>query len=145
VISINEGARLGTVKDIALHPGDRQVEGFLLSTEGHDGYLPFARLSKIGPDAIMVESKSAVVPEGEAAALFSVNELGKMEVMNTAGTKLGSVADLEFDLTSGALASIELKAGGVFGIGAQKSVIPASQIRSFGEDVITVEAADPGA
>jgi len=86
VISINEGARLGTVKDVAIHPGDRQIEGFLLGTEGQDAYLPFGNIAKIGPDAIMVNSKDPTRPSSEADLLYTVNELSKLEVINTAGT-----------------------------------------------------------
>jgi uncharacterized protein YrrD len=140
VISINEGARLGNVKDAALHPGDRQVEGFVLETEGQNAYLPFGNISQIGPDAIMVQDKTATKPATDAEALYTLSELSRLDVMNTLGKKLGAVSDFEFDLPSGALLSIELKEGGVFGLGAQKSTVPAANVRSFGEDVITIEA-----
>jgi hypothetical protein len=140
VISLSEGEKLGAVKDLVLHPGDRQIEGFVLETGGADSFLPFGRLSKVGPDAIIVESNGAVEPANQLNGSLLVADISKMEVMNSEGTKLGQVADIDFDLTTGALNTIELKAGGVFGLGAQKSSIPSSQIRAFGADVITIQA-----
>jgi sporulation protein YlmC with PRC-barrel domain len=140
VISLAEGEKLGTVKDLVLHPGDREIEGFVLETGGPDSFLPFGRFGKVGPDAIIVESKQAVEPAGQMNGSLQVADISKMEVMNSDGTKLGQVADIDFDLTTGALNTIELKAGGVFGLGAQNYSIPSSQIRAFGADVITIQA-----
>lgn len=139
VISVAEGARLGTVEDL-LFSGDRRAVTHLLVGSGQA--LAFAKIKKVGPDAVMVETRSDLEPI-PAESVLKFSEVCKLPAMSTDGANLGSLAELTFDLSAGQIVTAEVRSGGVLGIGQQKSVFSIDKVRSFGEDAVTIEVATP--
>jgi len=138
IISIAEGTKLGTVRDALIDPATQMVSAFVLGGDRGEIVLPFAKIAKIGPDAIMIEQASDTQP-GTPDGLRRLSDLQKLTVLSSEGTGLGNVGDLEFDQDSGQILALDVRAGGVFGLGAQKQIVTIGLVRSFGSDAITVE------
>jgi sporulation protein YlmC with PRC-barrel domain len=138
VISIAEGTKVGNVRDALLDTATHFVAGFVVGGDRGEVVLPFGKIAKIGPDAIMIEGASAT-QSGGADGLRKLSDLQKLDVMSSEGTALGNVGDLELDQDSGQILSLDVRAGGVFGLGAQKQTVTIGLVRSFGTDAITVD------
>ncbi len=140
-ISIQEGDRLGDVRDFWIDAAGLSVAAFLLLEEGNERVLKFSDVRKIGPDALMVETAAVAEPRtsnNPPAEWKLFSELSRLQVVSGEGVQLGALADIEFDPMTGRLISLELRSGGVFGVGAKIEVVPIESVRSFGTAAITL-------
>ncbi|HLK17188.1 MAG TPA: PRC-barrel domain-containing protein [Fimbriimonadaceae bacterium] len=140
VVSLADGAQVGTVKDLVFH--ELELTALVIRGERGEGLLPFADLGKNGPDAITIESFTlvdwnaghALQPDGR-----TTRELRELSVFDANGKKLGHIHDFTMDV-SGHVEDFAVRSGGVLGIGADERVIDGSQVLALGEDLITVKA-----
>lgn len=138
VVSISDGAQIGTVKDLVFY--DLVLKSLLVKGDRGEGLLPFTSISSNGPDAIMVDSYAAVdwstgtVPDPNSR---NGHDLRKLDVMDSSGNALGQVHDYSMDAT-GHVHQIDIRTEGVFGIGAQKTIIEGAQVCAIGPDMMTV-------
>ncbi len=141
VVSQDEGAKLGQVDRVLFDPATLQLRAFQVKGDGQTFVVPLDRVQTIGADAIMVESSQATQTASKGGAfddLVDVNTLKRLKVVDAAGTFVGTLRDLELDLTTGRVLRIAVHKGGVLGLGGAKTMIEAATIRGVGRDVITV-------
>ena len=141
VISLNEGEKLGAIKDVLVDTANKTVGGFLLQAHDGDLALPFPHVRAIGPDAVTVEtaaSSQSPVGEGGLEGTRKFAELAKQQVVDSEGKHLGHLGDITFGL-DGLITDIEIRSGGFLGIKEDKTLYPISVVRSFGASVVTVE------
>ncbi len=139
VVSMADGARVGTVKDLVFH--GLNLQALVVKGERGEGLLPFVSVGANGPDAITIESYTLVdwnKGPGLGPETMDIHRLRKLSVVDGNGKMLGHLHDLTMD-TAGHVEDIRVRTEGVFGIGAHETVIPASDIRALGADLITVE------
>lgn len=141
IVSLAEGTKLGRVEQPLLDLTARRVTA--LRVKGDDGVfiLPFDRIANVGADAITVDSSAATqTPStgGEANGLVTLDELGKLKVVDQAGTFLGTVSNLEIDATTGAITELAAHKGGMLGMGGTTTPIDARAIVSVGPELMTV-------
>lgn len=146
VVSLADGAKLGTVDRVFLDPTSKAIVGFTFHSGGFFGHrsasmVDVADVHAIGPDAITLTNASAVRSEVAIGArcdgLIDLDDLLKRKVITEGGQLVGQVTAIEFDQDAYALARIEVAAGG----GAPDAAIPAARITNIGTDLIVV--ADP--
>src|SRR5687768_5193836 len=104
VLSMNEGARVGHVKDLLLDTTALRVAMLLLSTPDGESLVPFDKVRSLGSDAVTIESTAAT--QGTAGqtgvtGLRAVGEVLGLAVTSAEGTHLGDVKDLEFEASDG--------------------------------------------
>ena len=141
VVSMADGAQVGTVEDVLFDPSELRVAGLALRGQGGESILPFGSIRSIGSDAVMVESAAETQGAGGQAMRENMRGLGdltSLSVVNGEGTLLGKVKEVEID-EDGRLAQLEAHRGGVLGIGGTDVTIPPSAIRSVGPKLITVD------
>jgi uncharacterized protein YrrD len=141
VISLNEGEKLGAIKDALVDPSANRIGGFLLQATEGDLALPFAHVRAIGPDAVTVESAASSqspVGEGGLEGNRKFSELAKQQVVDAEGKHHGHLGDITFSI-DGSITDIEIRSGGFLGIKEDKTLYPISVVRSFGASVVTVE------
>lgn len=138
VISVGEGAKLGSVEDLVFNVETRTVTHLLV---GSGNAVAYGKVKTVGPDAVMVESRSELEPAPSEGARFG--DVSKLPALSTEGVNLGSLADLTLDLATGRIVSVEVRSGGVLGIGQQKAMFSIDKVRSFGGEAVTVEAPAP--
>lgn len=142
VVSMADGAKVGNVEDVLFDAADLRVVALLLRTSSGQSLVPFASVSNIGADAVIIESTTAT--EGAAGqtardGLRGLDELTNLPVVNGEGTILGEVTDLEFAPADGRLSEIDVHSGGILGIGVTHLTVAASSIRRIGPKLITVD------
>lgn len=145
VVSLNGGVKVGNVTDITLEPTNAHLGALLLAAPGGNSMVPFRSIRRIGTDAVTIEDSGMLqVLEGPGGNKErGIATLTGMPVVNQEGTIIGTVKDLDFDVTDGHLVALLVQRGGVLGIGAAHEAIPGAAIRKVGEKLITVETAVP--
>lgn len=157
VISISDGAKVGTIQRVYLDPAGRRIVGFVVGTGGlfgnTEGIVDAADVNSIGPDALTVDQPSAVrqdVALGQEGQLIDLDDLSKLKVVTEGGTYVGQVDSCEFDPTTFRLTAIVVSPG----FFKSNKTVPINEVVSIGTDVVvvanrvcepeSVEAAVPG-
>jgi len=146
VVSLADGANLGTVDRVYLDPASKAIVGFTFHAGGFFRHrsasmVDVANVHAIGPDAITLTDASTVRSEvaigPRCDGLIDLDDLLKRQVITEGGQLVGQVLAIEFDQDAYALARIEVSQGG----GNPNAAIPATRITNIGADLIVV--ADP--
>ncbi len=149
VVSIDSGAKLGYVDELAIDPANRTLAGLWIKADHQRQLIPISAVRRIGQDAVTVPNDAAVqsVPAaGELASMPGLDELHKLKVVDEAGSYLGKVHAIDIDPESFRMVSATAHEGGVLGIGGTTTLVPAEEIRSIGPELMVVasRAGEPG-
>ena len=145
VMSMADGTKVGTVKDFLFDTAKLRVMALVLASAGGEAILPFEAVTNIGDDAIMVEQATATQgPTGQAplVGLRGLADILNLQVVNSAGTHLGQVRDVEINPVGGRLVNLTVHRGGLLGVGGTSVTVEASSIRAIGPKAATVETTD---
>lgn len=148
VISITTGARLGRVDDVLLDPASLALTAFRVTAAGQQALIPFAQVQSLGSDAVMVPSDNVaqwVTTSSAAEGLVSFDALKHYNVVDEAGTFLGTPHAITIEPSDGRLQQLTVHKGGVLGLGGETTSVPGGGIASVGADVIVVHTAPPSA
>jgi len=148
VLSIGSGHRIHSVKDILIGAGNDQVVALLVDEGGLLGtstVVPFEAITNIGRDAIVVKDDDAVVaassdPDVKAILSRTDKLLGK-SVYTEDGQKMGSIADLYFDDTSGRVVGFEISGGVLGDLARGPSYLATEELLVAGTDVAFISRA----
>lgn len=151
VVTFDTGERIEKVTDVVFDHGSGKVVGFLVDEGGWFSaarVVPFESVRSVGPDALVVPSKGAVVDASAVPEVAGIlrrdNVLKGTKIMTTDGRDLGSMRDLYYDEATGRVQGFEVS-GGLFADAYEgRSFVPAPQTINIGEDVAFVppETAD---
>jgi sporulation protein YlmC with PRC-barrel domain len=144
IVSMTDGERVGTVKDVLIDTGKLQATALVVGGGRGKGFLPLDRVKSFGPDAITIEDTDGI--QWATGQLHDetgreASELMKLHVMDGSGTVAGAVHELTFDLPSGNVVTLNVRKGGLFGIGAETVDVAVSDIVSIGASLVTVKQA----
>jgi sporulation protein YlmC with PRC-barrel domain len=141
IVSLAEGTKLGRVDAPLFDPATLQLRAIRVKGDGQSFIIPWARVQTVGADAVMVASSAvtqATTREGEFGGLAEFDALKRLQIVDAAGTLIGTLRDLELDSTTGRALSLGIHKGGLLGLGGETTTIDAAAIRSIGSDLITV-------
>lgn len=141
VVSLAEGAKLGRVEAPLFDSTSLQLRAFQVKGDGQTFIVPLDLVRSIGTDAVTVESSQVTQTAskgGEFGNLVELDALKQLKVVDSAGTFLGTLHDLELDPSTGRALRIVVHKGGMLGLGGDTTTIEAESIRSVGGDLITV-------
>lgn len=145
VVSIGSGEKVGYVDDVEFDTAQLRVAALRVVADGQQAFIPFESISSVGSDAVTVPSHDVaqwVKSEGAAAGLRSLDDMGKLKIVDEAGTLLGTISGLEIDPQSGSITEVQAHQGGVLGIGGTTHRISAGDIRSVGGEIMVVASTD---
>ena len=104
VISVSNGQRLGTLKDLYVDRDVRTVEGIYLGSEGlfsrKDLCIAKEDVLVYGVDAILVKQSDVIIdgtPACEAAKWVRRDRLSGRQISTAGGTRVGTVDDIIVD------------------------------------------------
>ena len=144
VVSLQEGTKLGQIDQPLFDMATRQLGGLDVSGDAGRFVVPFAQIHQIGSDAVTVTSSQVTqTPSTGSAlgALLSLHDLGKLKIVDEAGTFLGTIHDVEVDPASGQITQLTAHKGGVLGMGGTTTSIDATSILMVGPELLTVTTA----
>jgi uncharacterized protein YrrD len=151
VIAFDTGEKFETVLDLIFDQNSNRILGLLVDEAGWfstSNVIPLNSVQSIGPDAIIVASKSAEVPASqiqEIARVLEHNNIMKgTKIVSTDGRDLGKMIDLYFDEHSGEIEGYEVSGGLFADAYTGRSFVPAPETLKIGKDVAFVpsETAD---
>lgn len=145
VISIADGAKLGTIDRVFADPSAMRIVGF--SVKPTSGLLPNETANlldvddvhAVGHDAITLNDTNAIRGDRVNAmmdSLIEFNDLEGKKVVTQGGTYVGNVASLEFDEHSFGLTQVEVSPG----FFKSNKHVTTDQVVSVGEMVIVDDA-----
>ena len=146
VVSIAEGVRLGTIRDILVNPPTGRVLGFVVQTDARERdtlVVPTEDVSAVGPDAITVQDRSrlrplASLPELMTTVAQQMPIKGKA-VFTREGKHLGQIDDFTLDTQGFTVDAYLVSAPGLgrlVSVGPRR--IPGDWVVSSGPDAIVV-------
>jgi uncharacterized protein YrrD len=142
VVSLAEGTKLGTVARPLIDLAALRLVALQVKGDSGTFVIPFDQVQQFGTDAITVASSRVTqIPgtDSAATALLDLDQIGKLKVVDQAGTLLGTVAQLTIDAASGQISHLGAHKGGMLGMGGTTTPIPARAILSVGPDLLTVD------
>ena len=151
VIAFDTGEKFETVLDLIFDQNSNRILGLLVDEAGWfstSNVIPLNSVQSIGPDAIIVPSKSVEVPANqiqEIARVLEHNNIMKgTKIVSTDGRDLGKMIDLYFDEHSGEIEGYEVSGGLFADAYTGRSFVPAPETLKIGKDVAFVpsETAD---
>jgi uncharacterized protein YrrD len=151
VIAFDTGEKFETVLDLIFDQYSNRILALLVDEAGWfstSNVIPLSSIQSIGPDAIIVASKSAEIPANQIQEIDRVLEQNNImkgtKIVSTDGRDLGKMIDLYFDEHSGEIEGYEVS-GGIFADAyTGRSFVPAPETLKIGKDVAFVpsETAD---
>ena len=141
VVTVAEAQRMGRVHDVVFETSPLKSRGLRFETDSGARTLGLDRIRSVGADAVMVDDAVAVdTSERDLGGqrFMGLDELGRLKVVDEDGSYLGEIADLDIDLTTGQIASLDVSKGGLLGVGAETVNLPADRILSVGSELLTV-------
>lgn len=132
VVSSSTASTVGKVSRLVIDPTTRAVAGVQLKKKTERGdMLRWSDITAFGADAVTVTDADRVGDGGDTVQALSGKAhrvLGK-RVLTSTGDELGTVADVHFDATSGALIALlvdggtEVEAARLVGVGSYAVVV----------------------
>lgn len=144
VVSLQEGTKLGQIVQPLFDIASRQLGGLEVSGDTGSFVVPFTQIQQIGSDAVTVTSSQVTQTPSTGNALGSLvglHELGKLKIVDEAGTFLGAISDVDVDPASGQITRLAANKGGILGMGGTTTSIDAESILMAGPDILTVTTA----
>jgi uncharacterized protein YrrD len=145
VIAFDTGEKFETVLDLIFDQNSNRILGFLVDEAGWfrtSNVIPLSSVQSIGPDAIIVPSKSAEVPASQIQQIDRVLEHNNImkgtKIVSTDGRDLGKMIDLYFDEHSGEIEGYEVSGGLFADAYTGRSFVPAPETLKIGKDVAFV-------
>ncbi len=151
VIAFDTGEKFETVLDLIFDQNSNRILGFLVDEAGWfktSNVIPLQSVQSIGPDAIIVASKSVEVPASQIQEIDRVLEHNNImkgtKIVSTDGRDLGKMIDLYFDEHTGEIEGYEVSGGLFADAYTGRSFVPAPEALKIGKDVAFVpsETAD---
>jgi uncharacterized protein YrrD len=151
VFSLADGRRVHSVKDLVVSEDHDTIVALLVDEGGLLGtstIVPIEAVHRFGPDAVMVQDSSAVIPasaDDRVAATLDRNvTLLGTPVVTTEGERVGQIGDMYFDEDTGEILGYEVSGGTLGDVMRGTSWLPLTAIEVVGPDAIiaTPEAAE---
>jgi uncharacterized protein YrrD len=117
VVSTSTADSVGTVHDFVVDPKAAAVLAMEVKKAEAGNTLRWSDITAFGSDAVTVTGPDKITEAGDdvAALLGKDHRVVGKRVLSTDGDELGEVADVEFDVDSGAITSLVLDEGGIAG------------------------------
>lgn len=135
VVSLADGAKVGTIKEVFFDTRRQCAVVFLLASDAGESLVSFEAIRSIGPDALTVDSAPAT------QELRSLADLMELKAVSSDGTLLGEVKELHIDRRDWRLSELMVHRGGVLGLGGTQQSVAAGSICGMGPQLVTVELA----
>lgn len=151
VVAYDSGEEFKTIIDLIFDQESNQLLGFLVDEGGWFSnalVLPLNNVQAIGVNAVIVASTDTIDSASEFPAMQRIlerdNILKGTRIMTLDGRDLGTMTDLYFDGTTGAIEGYEVSGGLFADAYSGRSFVPAPHTLKIGEDIAFVpsETAD---
>lgn len=144
VVTLDNAETVGQVSELLLDFTKEQVRGLRVNMNGlFSGHrdLAWGDIRAIGQDAVTVANGDALKEDSalpDIANLPDVGDVTGSSVMGEAGNQIGTVSDVEFDTSSGAITGYVLSEGFLSRLQGIVHIVPASDVQSISKNMLVV-------
>jgi uncharacterized protein YrrD len=144
VVSVAGAGKLGYVDDVLVDTASSRVSGFIVRSGGlltHYQSMLLSDVRNVGSDAVTVEDASRLNARDKFAQFSNATTGGDLfgsRVMTESGQEIGSLADLDADLTTGRIERWVLAGSLMDRLRKEEHTVPPEAIRSFGQKLVVV-------
>lgn len=145
VICVEDGKRMGIIKDILFCPKDKKVLAFLLERKGCKVLKRIILLKDIlnlGKDAMIINDASCAKELRKMKKDIEFRDWGRMKGLNVytkAGEDFGVVQDIMFDYKTGTIEGVEVSDGLLQDIVQGRNILPLFGKVEFSEENVIVD------
>ncbi len=145
VICIDNGKKIGCVKDVVFYPGTREVKAFLLERSGcqlRKKIILLRDVLNVGKDAIVVNNCSCARNLNELDKAEGFHGYGRiigLRIYSKSGNDLGTVKDVLFDSKTGIVEGVEVSDGLFHDLVQGRNMLPLFGKVEFSEENILVD------
>lgn len=143
VISLEEGQRIGKIKELVINPTTKVVAALLIEQKGwfkDQKFIPYSKVCSVGNDAITVEQNSSVQ---KGTSLPEIMQLTKdkyiivdCKVIAENGTVLGMTEEYFVDAISGEIVGLEISGSFINSFLSGRAFLDVALIRTIGKELI---------
>jgi len=145
VVTLSDGKKIGSCDDFYFEPQTQNIYALRVKTGllSHK-IVPVASINAVGQDAITIPNEDALRSESDdprVGSLISGEGLNKYRVMSAGGTLVGNIGTALLDVSTPAalrVAAFELSGGIREQLSGKYPTFAASQVVSYGQDVLIV-------
>lgn len=145
IITFDTGEQIEKVKDVFFNADEQRLLALVVEEGGifaKTRVLPFSNIKVIGPDAVTIESASAIVVADSHADIsknIETNTITKgNKVMTEGGENLGVIKDIFFDEKTGEIKGYDISGGLINDTYKGKSFLPAEKVLKMGKEIVFV-------
>jgi uncharacterized protein YrrD len=145
ILSLADGVRVGSVKDVILGAGNDLVVGLLVQEGGllsSSQVVPLDEIESFGPDAVVVSSHESVVAADQVPEIKEIlsrkTSLVGIKVYTETGEAEGTVNDVYFDEESGRVSALEVTGGRVKDFTNGMRNLPVDEVVRTGPEILFV-------
>ncbi|CAN5716601.1 hypothetical protein BH24CHL8_BH24CHL8_01910 [soil metagenome] len=146
VLSLADGIRIHSVKDLIIGEGNDAVVALLVDEGGllsGSTVVPIEAVHSFGKDAVVIADASAVVAASSYPQVHAIIDrkeslLGK-KVFTDGGQQLGTIGDMYFNETDGQIIGLEVSSGTLGDLTKGTSYLPITDVQRSGPDVVFVD------
>jgi sporulation protein YlmC with PRC-barrel domain len=142
VVSVQQAEKLGAISDILVDTNSHRLAGIVVEGGKFRGgeTIPWADITTIGVDAVMVDDRSAIQHNVDADSVRFTSLRGR-KVVTDAGELAGTIDGMDLDQETGKIAHYVIVAPreGLLRT-APTYHVPAAAIVAVGDSLITVDA-----
>ncbi|AEV69390.1 PRC-barrel domain-containing protein [Acetivibrio clariflavus] len=144
VISLNNGKKVGNVKNIFFCPKKKKILAFLLeckSFEFNKKIIYTEDIINIGKDAVIIKDEDSLKDLKKTKNSHEFTEKGEvigLRVISKKGEDVGIVKDVIFDYKNNCIEGVEISDGLIHDLVKGRSVLPLIGKVEFGEEIILV-------
>lgn len=145
VICINNGKKVGIIKDIAFTPKTREVVAFIMARKGYEISKRAILLKDVlnfGDDVIVINDDSCVRAMNKIENYKELKEkevIKGLRVYTKKGEDLGIVEDVLFDSSTGIVEGVEVSDGLLQDIAQGRNILPLFGRVEFSNEFILVD------
>ena len=113
VLDVSSASTVGRVDDVIIDPAARRVVGFTIGkASGSGDWLAWDRMKALGPDAATVDDAGAITARPDDAHRgLRAGKILSGRVLTDQGRELGTLADVDFDPTTGEVLTLHVSSG----------------------------------
>lgn len=145
VVSLDAGEKLGNVNDVVFTGDGRKIAALAVHTAGGSraadlpdpSWLTAKDIHAIGPDALTIQSASALQASPPADAALHLADLLKRKVVTESGVYVGQVASVDVDDSGQDVTQFEISPG----LLKSNRMAPIDQVVNIGEEMVIVSDA----
>ncbi len=143
VVSLEEGQRMGNVKDLVVNTTEKKVVALAVEQKGlfkEHKYIPYSKVRSVGGDAVTVNRGASAQKSGNLPEIITLvrekNNINGARIVTENGTLMGIVDDYYVNLASGELVGMEFSGNYLNSVFNGTAFLDIDHVLTIGRDMI---------